>query len=67
MDNYYNLIISTASPYKFEDAINDSNIKLDYNNAPKVIIDALKNKNEKKVIDNNLSIEKIGEIVDGKN
>ena len=61
----YNLIVSTASPYKFDGAFIDAGIKLNYDFAPMSIKEAIKCNKERKVLDNTLSIKEIGEIING--
>jgi len=61
--NNYTLIVSTASPYKFETAINKANIELNYQDAPLSIKKALENKNQKIVVDRAY----VEEYINGKN
>ena len=59
------MIVSTASPYKFDGAFIDAGIKLNYDFAPMSIKEAIKCNKERKVLDNTLSIKEIGEIING--
>lgn len=61
--NIYTVVVSTASAYKFEDAISDCGIKLDFNYAPKAIKDAM-NTNKEKTVVNKKQVE---EYINGKN
>lgn len=62
-DNKYTLIVSTASPYKFENAFSDLGIKLDYNLAPLAIKKALDIKKDRKVLNKDIDIKALEDIV----
>ena len=64
-DDCYNLIISTASPYKFNEALIKANIELNYDDAPISIKESFKNTKEKIVLSNKLNLKEIGEIING--
>ena len=58
-DNTYTLIVSTASPYKFNSVYKEIGLELDFDNAPRAIkrLDSLVK--EKEVLNKDLSIDEI--------